>query len=1358
MEDIIIYRHDDISILAAPVTDNCERVWNLMAENYVRLVWESEKRTILPARAYIVYNGVRYTLLEPYYPTKKSANHYSYDVKFLAVEMLFAGKVFFRHVTVDNKTWKEPEFTINANLLTIANIIVDSMNKAGSGVTFSLPANNSYADTELKSLVFDGEQIYNALTYIAEQFETEWWIENGNILRFDRCELGDIIELGDDYTENSDGIWESAGLQSVTPSSTRTNVPQRIYAYGSDRNIIRQSTDVGDMNVSYAKRLHLDETEYPGGYIEIAGVTSGIEEVKIFDDVYPRRVGIISSVRKEERKDITIWYVKDNELPSIFNPAEHRLPGTTILMKFESGYLNGFEFEVNWKPAYAEFEIINTQNDDMQLPYGTLAPNVGDKYVLSNMKMPQSYITLAQHELAVEAKKYVDELAQTVPNVMCESEPLYWQQYGVVISIGSRMRVTSEILSTGKAVESRVVSLSYKLTRPYNVNFTLSSGRVIGRLAKMENTIASQIVQIDGINQSARGISRNSWLASQELAGMLDSIQKELVLVGSEEGQFIISSGITWENAKGTLMITKGYLVHAVFNKGSQLGNWIVQQATFTPSEASKPYYVYIKCAIDSDRANVVLSSAKLAYDSETGYYHFLAGVLSAKYEGGRVYNQSSGLTQIAGGVITTQVLQDALRNLIIDFSSIPPRIIARNGAVIQGKIIFEDGKNAAEEIEEVRDSADAAQQTAEDAKNLVDNLQIGVGNLIAKRYMLDWNEEITSTCMRGSDDDGDYYEIEEDKLYTIANRSKQEDIFKGKIKFKPETQYILTVKWKNKKSETSTDTNNGLWFVFVYTDGTSDLVLCCYNTYRTITTSTATSKAGKSLSHISSTYGNNSAAQHSCIYDIQLTEGNKAPAGWIEALQDRIPAEKNLLQNSAQLQLIAPDTDNYKYKIFKPTESLRQNEDYVISIGSTIVNSYTSENPPTEISIIIFDKSVRTAYKYLYMPISRFSKSIHFFTPNGLPDECVLLIYAGRSQQTAGNDITFSKIKLARGTVATEWTAAPEDIDNAVKNATDLANGKNTVFRNTPTVPYSSGDLWVTEEGKIMTSHVTRTSGNYVADDWRLDVKYDNTQTVIDGGIVTSGTLQVAGNPGKVRAGITGKALTTNPDSTDATDNDTAVRVWAGDIFEKRETAPARILDNGDAYFSKCYSFFPAFEINSNNKDKCFTGNALNLDFIGSKIFLAKGLGTIAVNPPKNSKYVGSTIEIYNPFFYNIGFCGNVLPPSYCTIENMFFDGKLLPVNPVSGEYYSAQIRYANDSSNSFPRWAGYSYQLCINNTDKYPYLRLKCVALPAFRMMTNKITDLSTFQIAPNQGNTTTGIIYYHAIWVVEEAIKEE
>ena len=125
-------------------------------------------------------------------------------------------------------------------------------------------------------------------------------------------------------------------------------------------------------------------------------------------------------------------------------------------------------------------------------------------------------------------------------------------------------------------------------------------------------------------------------------------------------------------------------------------------------------------------------------------------------------------------------------------------------------------------------------------------------------------------------------------------------------------------------------------------------------------------------------------------------------------------------------------------------------------------------------------------------------------------------------------------------------------DAYNNAAMAQDTADGKRRVFVTTPYPPYDIGDLWVngTDLRRCATA---RASGSYQVNDWVLAVTYDNTKTVIDGGLVTSGTIQVAGSNASILAGMTGQGTAA-----------TSIRFWAGASFENRATAPFRVQQNG--------------------------------------------------------------------------------------------------------------------------------------------------------------------------------------------------
>jgi hypothetical protein len=158
---------------------------------------------------------------------------------------------------------------------------------------------------------------------------------------------------------------------------------------------------------------------------------------------------------------------------------------------------------------------------------------------------------------------------------------------------------------------------------------------------------------------------------------------------------------------------------------------------------------------------------------------------------------------------------------------------------------------------------------------------------------------------------------------------------------------------------------------------------------------------------------------------------------------------------------------------------------------------------------------------------------------------------------------ITFAYYYNSRVDLLTAISARARALANTAQSsantAQSTANTKAIHFTGTsnPTPPYVQGrDIW-TNGVDLYKCAVTRGSGSYIANDFVKATGYDNTKTVIDGGIVTSGTLQVAGDS-NILAGITGQNT-----------GSAAVRIWAGASFANRDYAPFKVQQDGKVYMS---------------------------------------------------------------------------------------------------------------------------------------------------------------------------------------------
>lgn len=723
--------HNGVSLLEAIVTDSAERSHSLQQHNYVKLVWKSADNTPIVANAYIDYDGQRFYCVDDYYPTHKDGV-FEYEVEFHSIEDTFNRPIFFRHVEVYDQatdtttTWKEAEWSLNGNLLTIGNIIINSLNKCAYNAEFALYQSDTYQDTLLKTYSFSGTSISDALSMIAEENETEWWLESTGLtngsgqpiyyLHFDKCEYGETLPLSDEY-ENINGVWESKGLKSVSQSSNTNIIPQRLYVYGSERNITKKTVEEqvqgGAMNVSYDKRLRLPEvnsvyenkelglkcTINNDSSISIEGINNHFEQMKLFDEVYPKMTMTIEEVFVQNpSSENPIYWMSATNLKSLvvdpanedkINPGKRGLliEGCTLMCTFTSGLLNGREFECAWEESTARIGLVPIDENDVQIPFGAYIPKAGDTFILWNLEMPKSAVDKAQQELLNEAIKYIEEVYTSTTETDCVSEAEAFRKkgYSDQIKVGQRISVESGVFRNGK-LSSRVIKYSYKLTKPYDISFTLASSRQTGRLAKLENMIFDATQEVHSVGQVQRAISRRQWHDSEEMMQMLDSIQKQMVVVGDENNAFVTSCKVEWNNTTQILKVSAGYLEHQSYKPSNGDSAWSINgtQISFASMSGDTPYYVFFACPKNGLAGEI---GVDVDLPQESDYYFFTLGILSSEYEGIRVFNQTSGLTTLAGGTITTEVIQDALRQLIIDFTQ--RKIIARKGATIVGNIKF---------------------------------------------------------------------------------------------------------------------------------------------------------------------------------------------------------------------------------------------------------------------------------------------------------------------------------------------------------------------------------------------------------------------------------------------------------------------------------------------------------------------------------------------------------------------------------------------------------------------------------------------------------------------------------------------
>ncbi|KGF48547.1 hypothetical protein [Prevotella disiens] len=467
---IEIYGRDNSLKCRIEPGSNSQQDKTLGGDNLLSLSFVHYDFVQLDVNDYCEFEGERYWLQERYLPTQKSEGEWSYDVKLYGIESLIKRLLVLKNPDGEN----EAVFTLTAPAADHVRLIVGSIN-AGMGNSANWKMGAVMA-TENLTIDYNGTYCDEGLRLVAEAAKTEWWVE-GQTVNVCRCEHGEELTLR--YPESI--------TQLERDTADGAKFYTRLFPMGSSRNIDRAKYG--------SVRLQL-----PGGrkYVDMNVDKYGIfhhYEEAAFSAIYPRRVGTVSEVREttvkgNDGKPFKIYWFKDGELP--FNPNEYEIGGLVKHVVFQSGELNGRDFEVNYHAGSQEFEIITTwpYSDDIQLPGGTLVPKSGDKYILWNIRMPDEYYGLAEQEYLEAVEAFNAKHCIDTSVYKCPTHHVWVERNNVQIYVGRKIRLENEqYFPEAGFRSSRITRISRSVALPSQMDIEISDATSTGAMTRITDSI-----------------------------------------------------------------------------------------------------------------------------------------------------------------------------------------------------------------------------------------------------------------------------------------------------------------------------------------------------------------------------------------------------------------------------------------------------------------------------------------------------------------------------------------------------------------------------------------------------------------------------------------------------------------------------------------------------------------------------------------------------------------------------------------------------------------------------------------------------------------------------------------------------
>lgn len=438
---------------------------------------------VLSVGDYVEISGKRFSIKKEYRPKKTDTQKYTYNISFYGREHDMQDLLFCRLNQGEDDL--ESVFAYDGTPMEMLEKLVANMNRNTDGVTWRA---GQAVTGDRKTINFNGLFCWDAAGEIAGAWETEWWLD-GEYLNIGKCEHGERVTLG--YMKGlKTGLTQNENSNSIKWFT-------RLIPVGSTKNI-----DPSKYGYTHLQLPSRDK------YIDLntqLGLKEHREEAA-FQDIFPHRLGTVSSVRSEEQankdgKKYTVYYVKDKDLP--FNPDEYMIGGEVIHITFESGDLSGREFECNWHNDTQEIEIINTYPDEnTQIPGGNIIPNVGDTYILTNIRMPDEYYPIAEEQYKQAVDSFLTEYSKDISIYSGDTDYIHVDKNSVPLSLGQRVRLEDAQYFEAGYLDTRITRIERKLGNLSEASIDCSSAvstswksSVDSTLNNLEYTLAQEMAQ-----------------------------------------------------------------------------------------------------------------------------------------------------------------------------------------------------------------------------------------------------------------------------------------------------------------------------------------------------------------------------------------------------------------------------------------------------------------------------------------------------------------------------------------------------------------------------------------------------------------------------------------------------------------------------------------------------------------------------------------------------------------------------------------------------------------------------------------------------------------------------------------------
>lgn len=748
----IHFNNKEIDIL---VDTSSYRYTALQNVGTLYLYFASEEFINIPVGAYCIYKNITYYLMDPDDFKKKSSRNFEYTLV-----MYDIGAILSKYKCRDIVS-KRLKFDYTAKPHEHLQLIVDNLNMRDSGWKVG-----ECIEAEEKTINYNHIFCSEALPTIADTFKTEYEIDPA-IKTIHLCKV--------EYNKGEPLPLEYGKDKGFVPGLGRSNQDGNrpvaiLYVQGGEQNIDFSKYGSKELLLPKNQRLEYEGRTYvsdaEGLYIKRADTTlTDVQEDSLdCSHISPKRVGSVSNVVVSD-KEKNFYDFIDSSIPDDLNFEDYVIEGNNMTVIFQSGMLAGSnkEFEVKYVHKERKFLITPQEIDGQIMPNDIYKPNLGDKYAVFGIQLPDAYICNnstkegASWDMFREAAKYLYENEDPKFTFKGELDSIYSKKRW--LSIGGKIKLGGYILFKDpqfipEGIKIRITSIKEYIHRPYSPIIELSNTTTGVTVSSELNKIESNEVKTDNQYKNSIQFTKRRFRDAKETISMLNdallhfsgsispiSVQTMSLLVGDESLQFRFVNNktnptqveyfVTYDSKKKVLSAPGGILQHMTIgidtlssgHKASEYKFWDIEKYTSPTLTETVGYYLYVKANKNGTTGSYVLSKNAIKLEGVEGYYHFLVGILNSEFEGERSFIELFGFTEIVPGRITTDKIVSTDGKTYFDLLN----------SIISGKIRFQSGSSGLYELDEweaVNGLITQAQNTANAAVESAKNANTAVGNL----------------------------------------------------------------------------------------------------------------------------------------------------------------------------------------------------------------------------------------------------------------------------------------------------------------------------------------------------------------------------------------------------------------------------------------------------------------------------------------------------------------------------------------------------------------------------------------------------------------------------------------------------